>query len=667
MGNWSWLMRLAAAVWLAWIGLIGLMFGMLRLGAWHPHFLPVTAVLVVLLAAGLSLLILGIWRLLRGPRRLHALGCLLLGLPPLGFLAGHLMYGFGTAYGRQLTISLPLKVLVPFGESILDLVARFQYPERTEGERLVMISTPVESARSQVAAMDRHIRALEARLGRTGTRRVHWVRGPLLGLQGKAILGMCMGSLPGGGWERPDAEGLTTLDRHEVAHVVLSQFCTTAFEPPAVLMEGWAEVASMADPNPYRLRAWAAREAGRTLSLEELIGPRWYGRHDQPAYTQGAPLVDYILRQFGPERFVELYATCQPATIAGDCRRILGVSIDQLDEACWADLEKHNGPGGYHGLWLASLQLGPGVDHAEWERFTSEYLAAAGRLLAPYEHVRLTAERVHTSEDAKGQTSSFPWQYEFKRSDSLRAIRFLNKNGEEVYLAHPEHSFCAERKAPAEAWEIHEDPSVKPELAYRRIVREIDLMQPVYHDTVPLFSLADFATTLVNPLSLKVSRLERFSENGRRFIRIEFEDCPPGHPIYRKLTLQVSADDYSAVHDESVNKAGWPWVGDTIYESHEGVPLLQSTRSEGQSDDGSHATNVLTVVDRRFEPIPEDEFTQERLLGEAPVKRVVPKPDTEEVSGLLSWYPLPLVLSALSLAAGACLLQRTRGRGNASG
>jgi hypothetical protein len=133
MGSWSWLVRLAVAVWMAWLGLVGLMFGMLRLGALHPHFLPVTAVLVVLLAAGLSLLILGIWRLLRGPRRMHALACLLLGLPPLGFLAGHLMYGFGTAYDRQLTLGLPLKVLVPFGESILDLVARFQSGPKASG------------------------------------------------------------------------------------------------------------------------------------------------------------------------------------------------------------------------------------------------------------------------------------------------------------------------------------------------------------------------------------------------------------------------------------------------------------------------------------------------------------------------------------------------------
>ena len=586
MRSWTWLMRLAAAVWLAWLGLVGLLYGMLRLGAWHPHFLPVTVVLVVLLAAGPSLLIVGGWQLVRGPRRMHALACLLLGLPPLGFLTGHLMYGFGTAYGRQFDLNLPIKVLMPFGESILDLVARFQYPQRTEGERVVMISTPLENARVQVAAMDRHIRALEARLGRTGNRRVHWVRGPLLGMQGKAILGMCMGSLPGGG-EQPNEEGLTTLDRHEVAHVVLSQFCTADSEPPAVLMEGWAEVASIADPNSYRLRAWVEREAALTLSLEELSGPRWYGGHDYPVYLQGAPLLDYILRQFGPERFVELYATCHRATFAGDCRRILGVTIVLLDEAYWADLEKRIGPGGYHGYWLASLQLGPGVDRAEWARFTADYLAAAGRMLAPYEHVRLTAERVHSTEAAKGQTSSFASALRIEAVRPICALRFSNPNAEEVYLAHPVHSFCAERTSPGEAWEVHEDPGEKPELTYRRIDRQISLQEPVCFDTVPLFSLADVATTLVNPLTLKVTRLERFAENGQRFIRLELEDCPPGQPMYRKIMLRISADDSSVAHDESVTKAGNTWRGDAVYESHGGVPLLQSTRSEGQWDDGS--------------------------------------------------------------------------------
>ena len=449
MASRSWLMRLAAAVWLAWLGLLGLMFGMLRLRVWHPHFLPITALLVVVLAAGLALVILGIWRLVCGPRRAQTLAILLLGLPPVGFLAGHLMYGFGTAHGRQLGLNLPLRLLVPFGESVLDLAVRFTYPIRTEGERVVMISKPVENAKAQVAAMDRHIRALEARLGRTGTRRVHWVRGPVLGLQGIAILGICLASPSEGGWETPDKEGLRTLDRHEVAHVVLNQFCTPDFEPPAVLMEGWAEVASQTNPTAHRLRAWTAREAGQTLPLEELIGPRWYGGHELAAYTHGAVLVDTILRQFGPERFVELYAQSHPATFAGDCRRILGVTIDQLDEACWADLEKWIGPFGYHGRWLASLPLGPGVDRAGRERFCADYLAAAKRLLAPYQHSRLVAERVHTTTDEKGSISTFPWRYEFRQCGPLLTFREWNKNREEVYLARPEQSFRAERESAA--------------------------------------------------------------------------------------------------------------------------------------------------------------------------------------------------------------------------
>ena len=55
----------------------------------------------------------------------------------------------------------------------------------------------VPKAREQVAAMDRHVRALERRLGLTTRGRIHWVRGPLLGMDGKALYGLCLGSRPG--------------------------------------------------------------------------------------------------------------------------------------------------------------------------------------------------------------------------------------------------------------------------------------------------------------------------------------------------------------------------------------------------------------------------------------------------------------------------------------
>ncbi len=263
-----------------------------------------------------------------------------------------------------------------------------------------------------------------------------------------------------------------------------------------------------------------------------------------------------------------------------------------------------------------------------------------------------TAERIYTTTDEKGKISTFPWRYEFQQSGPLRTLREWNKNREEVYLARPEHSFRAERESATEAWQIREDPSVGPERAYRWIAREIDQLQPVYQDTLPLLSLADVAPDLVNPLALKVTQLERFTEKGRRLIRIDLEACPPGHPIYRNLTLHLSADDDSAVHNESVNQAGKAWRGDSVYEWSDGVPLLKSSRNEGQWDDGNPTTNVLTVVDRKFGPISEDEFTEASLLGKDPVHRIIMKPEADEVSWLLRWYWLPLLAGAVSLLAG---------------
>ncbi len=51
------LIRLAILIWAAWLGLIGLLAGLLVGRVWHPHFLPVTAVLGVILIAALALLL----------------------------------------------------------------------------------------------------------------------------------------------------------------------------------------------------------------------------------------------------------------------------------------------------------------------------------------------------------------------------------------------------------------------------------------------------------------------------------------------------------------------------------------------------------------------------------------------------------------------------------
>ncbi len=331
---------LAIAVWVSCLALLGLMGMMLAVLAWHPHFLPMTSVLALVIVAGLALIGGALWRIVFGPGRREALSWLLLGSAPLWFLAGYFLYGLAIGTGRKIPVNLPVKMLGPLAESVMDLDARFRYPQRTVGEKVVMISAPmpVDEARAQVAAMDRHVRALETRLGRATTGTVHWVRGPLLGIGRHAVIGMCMGTRPGE--EPPDADGLAATDRHEVAHCVLTSHCTARFEPPAVLTEGWAQANQGDDRVEQAIRAWEGRLQGNDLSLRQLTGPDWYDRHEWPVYFQGAPLVNFLLDRFGPERFLQLYTTCGKSTFESDCRHILGLDLDGLDAAYRTDIER---------------------------------------------------------------------------------------------------------------------------------------------------------------------------------------------------------------------------------------------------------------------------------------------------------------------------------------
>jgi hypothetical protein len=198
---------LAVAAWVSCLGFLGLLVGMVLERACHPHFLPVTTVLLFVVVTGLALVGGASWRIIRGPRRRRALSCFLIGAAPLWFLAGFLLYGLAIKSARQTPLSPAHKLLMPVGESLMDLEARFRYPQRTAGEKVVMIAPamPEADARAQVAAMDRHVHALEARLGRRTGQTIHWARGPLLGTESIAIFGLCLGTRPGAA--PADAEG----------------------------------------------------------------------------------------------------------------------------------------------------------------------------------------------------------------------------------------------------------------------------------------------------------------------------------------------------------------------------------------------------------------------------------------------------------------------------
>ena len=124
-----------------------------------------------------------------------------------------------------------------------------------------------------------------ARLGRTTAWPIRWVRGPLFGLEGKAAFSVCMGSRPGEA--EASADGLSTLDRHEVAHCVITSLNSPESDPPAVLVEGWAEANQGTDPTEQAFRVWDWRTRGDELTLRELTGSDWYWRHRGPGVHSG--------------------------------------------------------------------------------------------------------------------------------------------------------------------------------------------------------------------------------------------------------------------------------------------------------------------------------------------------------------------------------------------
>ena len=203
------------------------------------------------------------------------------------------------------------------------------------------------------------------------------------------------------------------------------------------------------------------------MTLRQLVAPDWYWYSGPAAYNQGAPLVNYLLRVYGPERFLKLYTTCQQATFEADCRATLGIGLDELDAAVWADTEqiaRRAGPPAR--VWLKSLKLDPGIDPAAWDAFLADYFAAADRLLAPYEHVRLTTVFWHSEHGRPWSPDPGTMRSGKSCSAPVRspASAGPTTGGDLAYLANPDRSIRALRRprAAGRALDDHRRPARLP-------------------------------------------------------------------------------------------------------------------------------------------------------------------------------------------------------------
>jgi hypothetical protein len=203
---------------------------------------------------------------------------------------------------------------------------------------------------------------LEGMLGAKLDAKIHWVRGSLLGQRNLCCLGIALGS------DQSPADG---LDRHELAHAVIGQRENSALDPPTLLEEGWAvaqsssrfELVTQARAFRDMVRHWAAapkskrdpflktlvdpdgfdrlfrvfQSAGKVSYVEALTDEYWYHRDKGPVYVLGGALVDYLIRTHGAPAYLEFHLGCKPENVAAECRRIFGLSLEELEEGFWRE------------------------------------------------------------------------------------------------------------------------------------------------------------------------------------------------------------------------------------------------------------------------------------------------------------------------------------------
>ncbi len=310
---------LALSVWLAVFASIALFTLFWRIGYFRPHILWGLLVLLLTFTPMLWLAACVLWRCVRGPCRLRAVGWLLVGATPLVWSSAYLTQLAIDAHTTpQRQASALARVAGVWASSLLDIEAWWRYPRCTHGRHALLFDdgqTP--SPEKLVSKMDTHIGAMADLLCRPVPNMTFpWVRGSLFGFHhGRAFMLWAICSQP------RNPGDLCYVDRHEVAHTFITGLSGPDQDPPFVLVEGWAESQSRGRDD-LLADLVRRRKDGKTFSLRTLVGADFYNLHNYADYSEGGPLVLYLMEHYGPETFFRLYS----ARIATAFRMIAGRS-----------------------------------------------------------------------------------------------------------------------------------------------------------------------------------------------------------------------------------------------------------------------------------------------------------------------------------------------------
>lgn len=354
---------LASSVWIAVFASIALFTFFWRVGCFRPHPLWGVLSVVLTLTPMTWLAASALRRIVCGPCRLRAFGWLLVGATPVVWIGGYLAFQAQVESGHR-GPTAPLRVAFLWVSTMADVEARWSYPRRTRGRIAVLIDdgrTP--SPEKLVAQMDRHIQAMCDLLGQPVPEgELPWVRGSFLGFNRVAISSWAFCG------QDKDPGELTRLDRHEVAHTLITVLSDPDHNPPSLLSEGWAE--SQERGRDVQIRYLAEkRKVGLAFSLEELVEPDMY-RRGGAVYWQGGPVVLYLIQRYGPESFFRFYSAAREDSFFEDCQATLGDSWQTVEKDFWKWLEAEEellAEADAKRPEVAHVELAPSVDPADWQ------------------------------------------------------------------------------------------------------------------------------------------------------------------------------------------------------------------------------------------------------------------------------------------------------------
>jgi hypothetical protein len=304
-----------------------------RLYVFHPHYLPLCTLYLVLAASTVLAVAYCLWLIIRGLRPVHATILAVIALLPAGFWAYVMLTAQANWQRRWVPNTLTMSLAKVMGATLMRAGADLRYRHRLETDRLVMCYDHLDHPEQDLAAMDQHLGRLEHLLGGPIKAKAYWIRGPMFGVQFASFHGLALGS----GTEIP---GEYRGDRHELAHVALDWFRIPGSDPPCLLHEGWA-MAQCGDGTSELAQAAAnSRRESPALGIRVLLGPDWYFRDAGPVYQVGGAFVDFLLRTHGAARFRRFSTECRPDTVEAKCREIFETDLDDLEARFWQDVQK---------------------------------------------------------------------------------------------------------------------------------------------------------------------------------------------------------------------------------------------------------------------------------------------------------------------------------------